>query len=102
MSGWTELPLHSQPSARYLVTVVLVAVALMGIVDVALFVAMVLVRVALVFTMRVVIGMMLVVVALVRVVDVALFVAVMLVRVAPIRVSFRTDRYSARRDLTVG
>jgi hypothetical protein len=78
----------------------LVRVTLVVVVDVAFFVAVMLVRVALVIIMLVFVGMVLVRVALVVVVDVAFFVAVMLVSVALMRVvpahrvSFRTDRFS--------
>ncbi len=77
--------------------VVLVAVALVWIVDVAFFIAVVLVRIALMVIMLMLVGMVLMVIALVRVVDVAFFIAVVLVRIALVRVvpthrgSFRAD-----------
>lgn len=77
--------------------VVLVAVALVWIVDVAFLVTVVLMRIALVVIMLMLVGMVLMVIALVRVVDVAFLVAVVLVRIALVRVvpthpgSFRAD-----------
>ena len=86
-----------QPPACYSVAVVLVAVALMWIVNVAFLVAVVLMRVALVLIMRMFVGMVFMAIALVRVVNVAFLVAVVLMRVALVRVvpthrgSFRAD-----------
>ncbi|MDE0137504.1 MAG: hypothetical protein OXQ26_02885 [bacterium] len=77
--------------------VVLVAVALVWIVNVAFLIAVVLMRIALVVIMLMLIGMVLVVIALVRVVNVAFLIAVVLMRIALVRVvpthpgSFRAD-----------
>ena len=78
-------------------TVVLVAVALVRIVNVAFLVPVVLMRVALVLIMLMFVGMVFMVIALVRVVNVAFLIAVVLMRVALVRVvpthrgSFRAD-----------
>ena len=74
----------------FLVSVVLVVVALVDVVHVARLIAVVLVGVALVLVVRMLVGMVLVGVALVDVVHVARLVAVVFVRVALVRVVMRS------------
>ena len=77
--------------------VVLVAVALVWIVNVAFLIAVVLMSIALVVIMLMLVGMVLVAVALVRVVNVAFLIAVVFMSIALVRVvpthpgSFRAD-----------
>ena len=86
--------------------VVLVAITLVWVVNVAFFIAVVFMRVALVVIVLMLIGMVLMVIALVWVVNVAFFIAVVFMRVALVRVmpthpgSFRADGSLPRPTVT--